>query len=74
MEHIDKFDVIRRCSCCNKSFSMYPFNIRDYVYKERKKGVTYWYCSYPCYRIGVKNNERNRLCSVAGRSEECREL
>lgn len=70
MEHIDKFDVIRRCACCKKSFSMYQYNIRDYVYKERKRGTTYWYCCYACYRKGVKN-ERNSLYSVGRGSEEC---
>ena len=62
-------EEFKTCACCKKEFSMLPYYAKEYVYKHTKKGVTSWYCSYPCYRKG-DSNERNRLCSDNGRSEE----
>lgn len=49
----DYVERIKKCSCCGKEFSLFFFNLKDYVYKEKSRGATYWFCSYPCYRKGV---------------------
>lgn len=63
------FDTYKVCSCCKKTFSMYQYNTKDYVYKTREKTVIHWFCSYPCYRKGVQD-ERNCICSNRRRSKK----
>ena len=48
---IDLFErSMRVCVECQKEFSLYKYNIRDYVYKVKEGGFTKYMCSYPCYR------------------------
>ena len=52
---MEDYERIESCACCGEKFSLYAYNPSDYVYKLKKDGKTYWFCSYPCYRKGAKN-------------------
>ena len=51
---------MRKCEECKTEFSLYKYNIRDYVYKVKENGLTKYMCSYPCYRKYKKRMEKSK--------------
>ena len=50
----------KKCSHCGKEFSMFFYDIKDYVYKvQPKNGNVKYQCSYPCYRKEKEKNENS---------------
>nr|DAK86212.1 MAG TPA: zinc finger domain protein [Caudoviricetes sp.] len=53
----------RQCSYCGKKFSMFFYDIREYVYKVKEDKKYLYQCSYPCYRKEKERHENTRNAS-----------